>query len=128
MAPMAGRRCPRQRSPAWRRGRRTSGGRTGNGPGPPETPSPQTIMPIGLTAGHEDSIGKLVECGDSKVVDDAGNEVPPGTVGELGHAGANVVPGYWDNPAANAENFAGGYWKSGDLGSIDAEGFVRVFD
>jgi acyl-CoA synthetase (AMP-forming)/AMP-acid ligase II len=39
-----------------------------------------------------------------------------------------VVPGYWDNPEASAREFAGGYWKSGDIGSIDARGFVRVFD
>ncbi len=37
-------------------------------------------------------------------------------------------PGYWDNPAANADNFNGGFWKSGDIGSVDADGFVRVLD
>jgi O-succinylbenzoic acid--CoA ligase len=39
-----------------------------------------------------------------------------------------VVPGYWDNPEATAKEFIAGYWKSGDIGSIDADGFVRVFD
>ena len=39
-----------------------------------------------------------------------------------------VVPGYWDDPAATAENFIAGYWHSGDIGSIDADGYVRVFD
>ena len=99
-----------------------------NGYGATETTSPQTIMPLGATRGHEDSIGKVVECCDSKVVDDAGREVAPGEIGELWHAGPNVVPGYWENPQANAENFVGGYWKSGDIGSIDAEGFVRLHD
>jgi long-chain acyl-CoA synthetase len=100
----------------------------GNGYGATETTSPQVMMPLGATPGHEDSIGTLLDCCDSKVVDDEGHEVAVGEVGELWHAGPNVVPGYWDNPAANAENFAGGYWKSGDLGSIDAEGFVRLYD
>jgi long-chain acyl-CoA synthetase len=39
-----------------------------------------------------------------------------------------VVKGYWDDPAATAESFVGGYWRSGDIGSRDAEGYVRVFD
>jgi len=99
-----------------------------NGYGATETTSPQTMMPLGATKGHEDSIGKLLQCCDTRVMDENGHEVPPGTVGELWHAGPNVVPGYWDNPTANAENFVGGYWKSGDLGSIDADGFVRIFD
>ena len=36
--------------------------------------------------------------------------------------------GYWGNPAATAGNIVGGYWQSGDIGSKDADGFVRVFD
>jgi long-chain acyl-CoA synthetase len=100
----------------------------GNAYGATETTSPQTMMPIGQTPGHEDSVGTLLDCCDSKVVDDDGREVAAGEVGELWHAGPNVVPGYWDNPAANAENFTAGYWKSGDLGSIDAQGFVRISD
>jgi acyl-CoA synthetase (AMP-forming)/AMP-acid ligase II len=39
-----------------------------------------------------------------------------------------VVPGYWRNPEADAREFVAGFWKSGDIGSVDAEGFVHVFD
>ena len=39
-----------------------------------------------------------------------------------------VVKGYWDNPEATAKEFTDGFWHSGDVGSIDAEGYVRVFD
>ena len=39
-----------------------------------------------------------------------------------------VVPGYWANAEATAASFTAGYWHSGDLGSVDAQGFVRVFD
>src|SRR5581483_5279701 len=35
---------------------------------------------------------------------------------------------YWNRPEATAESFTAGYWHSGDLGSIDADNFVRVFD
>ena len=61
-------------------------------------------------------------------MDDDGREVPPGTQGELWIAGPMVVPGYWQNPAADAAAFAGGYWKSGDIGSIDADGYVSIAD
>jgi len=99
-----------------------------NAYGATETTSPTTIMPPGHTGGHEDSVGLVVPCGQVRVVDDDGRDVAPGEGGELWIAGPMVVPGYWDNEAANRENFEGGYWKSGDIGSIDAEGYVRVFD
>ena len=39
-----------------------------------------------------------------------------------------VVPGYWGKREATAVNFTDGYWHSGDIGSIDSEGFVRLHD
>jgi long-subunit acyl-CoA synthetase (AMP-forming) len=39
-----------------------------------------------------------------------------------------VVLGYWRNPEATAASFAAGYWKSGDIGAIDAHGYVRIAD
>ena len=67
-------------------------------------------------------------CADIRVMDDDGREVPPGETGELWIGGPMVVPGYWANPEATAASFTAGYWHSGDLGSIDADGFVRIFD
>jgi O-succinylbenzoic acid--CoA ligase len=99
-----------------------------NAYGATETTSPTTIMPAGLQAAHLDSVGVVVPCGDVRVMDGEGREVAPGEPGELWIAGPMVVPGYWDNPEANALEFAGGYWKSGDVGSVDAHGFVRIFD
>ena len=61
-------------------------------------------------------------------MDDNGREVPRGETGELWISGPMVVPGYWRNPEATAREFTGGYWHSGDIGSIDADGFVRVLD
>jgi O-succinylbenzoic acid--CoA ligase len=61
-------------------------------------------------------------------MDDDGIEVASGETGELWIAGPMVVPGYWANPEATAASFTAGHWHSGDLGSIDAEGYVRVFD
>src|SRR4029453_19269062 len=39
-----------------------------------------------------------------------------------------IVPGYWRNPEATAASFPGGYWKSGDIGAMDAQGYVRIAD
>ena len=99
-----------------------------NAYGATETTSPATIMPPGEGTARADSIGRVVACADIRVMDDQGREVPPGTHGELWIAGPMVVPGYWRNPEATAASFVGGYWKSGDIGSIDADGYVRIAD
>ena len=99
-----------------------------NAYGATETTSPVTVMPQGDTRAHADSVGVTVPCGEVMVVDDMGVEVPRGATGELWIGGPMVVKGYWDNPEATAREFTAGYWHSGDLGSIDAAGYVRVFD
>jgi O-succinylbenzoic acid--CoA ligase len=99
-----------------------------NAYGATETTSPVTLMPPAETARRPDSVGCALPCADILVMDDAGREVPAGAEGELWLGGAMVVKGYWDDPAATAENIVGGYWRSGDIGSKDAEGYVRVFD
>ena len=99
-----------------------------NAYGATETTSPATIMPPGEGVAHADSIGRVVACGDIRVCDDNGRPLPPGEQGELWIAGPMVVPGYWRNDAATASGFTDGWWKSGDIGSVDAEGFVRIAD
>ncbi|MDB5826861.1 MAG: putative transcriptional regulator, TetR family, partial [Variovorax sp.] len=96
--------------------------------GSTETCSPATIMPPGQTAAHGDSVGLAVPCGEIGIVDDAGNEVPRGEAGEIWIAGPMVSQGYWRNEAATASEFKGGYWRSGDIGSMDADGYVRILD
>lgn len=95
--------------------------------GATETTGPAVILPLGAHD-HGDAIGKPALCADIRVVDDAGNDVAPGASGELWIAGPMTVPGYWNNPTANESAFVDGYWRSGDIGSIDAAGWVRVFD
>jgi long-chain acyl-CoA synthetase len=99
-----------------------------NAYGATETTSPTTLMPLGQTDGHRDSVGQVVPCGELRVVDEGGKPVPPGTPGEIWIRGPMVVKGYWNKPEANRASFTDGFWHSGDVGSIDAEGFVRVFD
>lgn len=96
--------------------------------GATETASPTTIMPPDRTAARPDSVGLVVPCGEVVVVDDDGRRLGAGEAGELWIRGPMVVPGYWNNPAATAAEFTDGFWHSGDIGSVDAEGYVRVFD
>jgi acyl-CoA synthetase (AMP-forming)/AMP-acid ligase II len=99
-----------------------------NAYGATETTSPSTIMPAELTASHLDSVGLACPGARIIVVDERGYELPRGTVGEIWIHGGSVIKGYWNNAAATADNFTGGFWHSGDLGSVDEQGFVRVFD
>ena len=99
-----------------------------NAYGATETTSPSTLLPGPYAATHSDSVG--FACPGARIIamDDNGHECPPGEIGEIWIHGGSVVKGYWGNPAATAENFVAGFWRSGDLGSVDAQGFVRVFD
>ena len=99
-----------------------------NAYGSTETTSPSTIMPPELTAEHIDSVGLPCPGADIIVVGSEGQELARGEIGEIWIHGGSVIKGYWNNPQATAENFTGGYWHSGDLGSIDEQNFVRVFD
>ncbi|MEO9100950.1 MAG: class I adenylate-forming enzyme family protein, partial [Burkholderiaceae bacterium] len=99
-----------------------------NAYGATETTSPATMIPAGLTREHADSVGVALPATDIRVMDENGRELPPGETGELWVGGPMVVPGYWGNPQATAASFTAGYWHSGDLGSVDAAGFVRLFD
>jgi acyl-CoA synthetase (AMP-forming)/AMP-acid ligase II len=96
--------------------------------GSTETTSPSTIMPGELTASHIDSVGLPCPGAHIMVMDADGHELPRGEIGEIWIHSGSVIKGYWNNPTATAESFTGGFWHSGDLGSIDDENFVRVFD
>ncbi|MFI0405366.1 class I adenylate-forming enzyme family protein [Actinomadura sp. 3N508] len=54
--------------------------------------------------------------------------LPPGTLGEVVVRGAQVTTGYWDDPDATAEAFAGGWFRTGDVGRIDADGYLYLVD
>jgi acyl-CoA synthetase (AMP-forming)/AMP-acid ligase II len=99
-----------------------------NAYGSTETTSPATLMPPELTARYLDSVGLPCPGASILVMDADGRELPRGEIGEIWIGGGQVIKGYWNNPKATAESFTGGYWHSGDLGSIDADDFVRVFD
>lgn len=96
--------------------------------GATETSSPVAILPRDAPPERLGSVGKPVHCVDIRIMDEDGREVSPGDPGEIWIGGASVVPGYWRNPEADALAFPGGYWRSGDVGSLDREGYLTVFD
>ncbi|MGG7565126.1 class I adenylate-forming enzyme family protein [Rhodovulum sp. DZ06] len=98
------------------------------GYGATETASAVTMMPTHATKSVPNAVGKAMHFSSLAVFDDDGRELPAGEIGEIWIGGPLVIPGYWNRPDANASEFAGGMWKSGDLGRIDARGFVEVLD
>lgn len=97
--------------------------------GATETTSPTSTMPEGAFHDHADSVGRPLPYADVSVVDDAGQPVAVGVIGEILIGGPMVVRGYWDNPDADAKEFdPRGRWKSGDLGFLDEAGFLHIAD
>lgn len=99
-----------------------------NGFGSTETTSAVTLTGALTVNDALDSVGSILPCVDIRVMDPLGQEVPPGEPGELWIQGPGNAVGYWDNPEATRAGFVGGYWRSGDIGSVDDRGLVRVFD
>lgn len=99
-----------------------------NGFGATETSSAVTLTGALAPGDALDTVGQILPGVDIRVLDPEGRELPPGTPGELWISGPGNAIGYWGNPEATRASFVGGYWRSGDIGSVDATGAVRVFD
>jgi fatty-acyl-CoA synthase len=63
-----------------------------------------------------------------RIVDDKGNELPQGKVGELIIRGPNVMLGYWRDPKSTRETLRDGWLYTGDLAKKDEEGFIYIVD
>jgi long-chain acyl-CoA synthetase len=100
--------------------------------------SPMTIT--GLPQSHHASrhhprfLERLASCGfartgvEVRVVDDAERELPSGEIGEIVTRSDCVMAGYWQNTEATAKTLRGGWLHTGDLGSMDDEGFLTIRD
>ena len=74
------------------------------------------------------SIGTPIDGVEMKVVDDEGNEVPQGEVGEIVIRGHNVMKGYWNRPDATADTIRDGWFHSGDMATVDEDGYFFIVD
>ncbi len=77
---------------------------------------------------HSGSIGLPVPSTEVKLIDDEGNEVPAGEPGELCVKGPQVMLGYWQRPEATDEILQDGWLRTGDIATMDEEGFMRIVD
>lgn len=87
---------------------------------------PEEVAVEGPLSKRLTSIGRASLGYETRVVDDEGNPVKPGEIGELAIKGGGVAKGYWNKP--ELEDFRNGWWYSGDLVKVDEDGFYYVVD
>jgi len=63
-----------------------------------------------------------------RICDESGGELPQGETGEIWIKSVAAIDEYWHRPDANAEEFRDGWFKTGDIGYIDADGFLYLAD
>ncbi|MEH2203708.1 MAG: long-chain fatty acid--CoA ligase [Nostoc sp.] len=74
------------------------------------------------------SIGAPIENVEMKVIDDNGNQVELGELGQIVIRGPNVMLGYWNRPFETAEVIKNGWFHTGDIGRVDEDGFFYIVD
>jgi acyl-CoA synthetase (AMP-forming)/AMP-acid ligase II len=74
------------------------------------------------------SIGKEGINAEVRIFDDEDRELPPGEVGEIVLRGQNIMKGYWGKPRETAEALRSGWYHTGDLGYMDADGYIYIVD
>jgi len=92
------------------------------------------IAPLATVLKPEDQMRKAGSAGravlnvETRVVDAAMREVAPGEVGEIVHRSPQLLAGYYNDPERTAAAFEGGWFHSGDLATVDDEGYITVVD
>ena len=92
------------------------------------------IAPLATLLGPEDQLRKLGSCGkavrnvETRVVNDAMQDVAVGEVGEIVHRSPHLMLGYFHDDERTRAAFEGDWFHSGDLGLIDEEGYISVVD
>lgn len=91
-----------------------------------------TVLPPSLHRLEDDAAARIGTCGYARtgmqvsIQDEDGRPLAPGVQGEICVCGPAVFAGYYNNPEANAKAFRNGWFRTGDLGHMDAEGFVYI--
>lgn len=74
------------------------------------------------------SVGRAQSSVEVRIGDASGTALPPGAVGEIMVRGDIVMPGYWHNTQATAKTLRDGWLMTGDMGTMDSEGYVTLKD
>ncbi len=96
--------------------------------------APMTITGLPQALHHKEFLARLSTCGlartgvEVKIFDADDRELPPGEAGEIVTRSDCVMAGYWQNPQATAKTLRGGWLHTGDVGSLDREGFLTIKD
>ena len=92
------------------------------------------IAPLATMLGPDEQLSKPGSCGravvnvETRVVDEAMRDVAPGEVGEIVHRSPHLMLGYFHDDERTHAAFEGGWFHSGDLATVDAEGYISVVD
>jgi fatty-acyl-CoA synthase len=92
------------------------------------------IAPVATVLKPEDQLRKAGSAGraalnvETRVVDDEMNDVKVGEIGEIVHRSPQLLSGYYELPEKTASAFKGGWFHSGDLATIDDEGYITIVD
>lgn len=89
-----------------------------------ETSPLLTLQPLDSTESKMGTVGKIVPGAEIKFVDEDGREVEPGAPGELIARGPQIMKGYYKQPEETAKVIKDGWFHTGDVGTIDEDGFV----
>lgn len=103
------------------------GVRVYEGDGPTECSPVTCVNPVGGLA-KPGTVGLPVPGVEMNIVDDEGNQLPDGQVGEVVVRGDNVMKGYWNRPEETAAVFRNGWFLTGDLGVRDEDGYFSLVD
>jgi len=74
------------------------------------------------------TVGPTIPGVEARVVDENDQDAPLGQEGEIIVRGDNVTAGYWRNPEATAEALRGGWFHTGDIATVDADGYYTIVD
>jgi fatty-acyl-CoA synthase len=92
------------------------------------------IAPLATMLGPDDQLRKLGSCGravlnvETRVVDDNMEDIQPGEIGEIVHRSPHLMLGYFNDEEKTRASFSGDWFHSGDLATIDDEGYISVVD
>lgn len=93
-----------------------------------ESCSGDTLMEAGREIEKIGSVGRALAHVEIEIRDESGAPLPAGQAGEICLRGPKVTRGYWNDPAKTKAAFFGDWFRTGDMGYLDAEGFLYLTD